>query len=560
MEVKQEQLGDLPLLGHLLRSSGLVSCLDRHFPVHGNWGGPSVGNMVMCWLMYIISECDHRLYTVEEWACGHILTLRWAVGDPNLAASAFQDDRLGQILERFSSEEAWTSMMADHNAGLIQLYDLPEQTVRVDSVNATSYREPKEGGLFQFGHRKNHQARLPHLKTMLTSLDPLALPLSAFVVQGKRSDDQLYVPAIKQARQGLRKEGVLYVGDTKLCNLDNCAYLAGSDNFYLGPLSEVQYGGEVLRQSILQAWSDEASMQPLYKEDPKTGLPKAFAKVYELPQRERFDPSSHIGWQERLILVRDDERAQSQCASLRERLQNAQRELLERFLPRKRRVTWKTGQEAEVRAFVDKILARYKVAQLLEVEVLTPPNGKAKAPIYVRANVKQQVVQDMELLAGWRVYATNAPIDRLHTKDILPCYRDEYRIEQQFHKLLTKTTNLLPIYLKNENRIVAMLRLLTLALQFVAILQHTIRKELDEQKDVLQDIVPGNKGRKIEKPTAEAVLKRFCPVTAVWVKNPQQPNRAFLMNFDPIHLKIIQLLKCPEDLYQNMINEYLVCQ
>jgi len=49
MQAKQEELGDLPLLGHLIKQTQLISLLDEHFPVHGNWTAPKTGKMVMGW-------------------------------------------------------------------------------------------------------------------------------------------------------------------------------------------------------------------------------------------------------------------------------------------------------------------------------------------------------------------------------------------------------------------------------------------------------------------------------------------------------------------------------
>ena len=83
METRYEELSDLPLLGYLINQSPLEKCLDDNFPTHGNWRGPSVSKLMIGWLMYIISECDHRLYAVEDWASGHINTLRKVLGCAN---------------------------------------------------------------------------------------------------------------------------------------------------------------------------------------------------------------------------------------------------------------------------------------------------------------------------------------------------------------------------------------------------------------------------------------------------------------------------------------------
>ena len=92
MEIHHEKIGDLPLIAQIIKSSGLVSCIDKHYPTHGNWRSPSVGNLMLGWLMYIISENDHRVYKVEDWAKEHLVSLRWALDAPGLTSKSFQDD------------------------------------------------------------------------------------------------------------------------------------------------------------------------------------------------------------------------------------------------------------------------------------------------------------------------------------------------------------------------------------------------------------------------------------------------------------------------------------
>lgn len=554
MHVKQEDLGDLPLLGHLIKQSPLISCLDTHFPVHGNWRAPSVGKLVTGWLLYIISECDHRLSPVEDWSKRHLNVLRHILECPDLGGSAFQDDRLGKLLEYFSLDDRYLAFQSDYNSRLLRLYGLEQETVRVDSFNAPSYREA--GGLFQFGYHKSHQADMPHLKTMLVTLDPLALPVATYTVSGAQNDDCLYVPAIEQARHSLQRSGLLYVGDTKMGSLDNCSHLASTHNYYLCPLSHSYYPKELLRKGIEQANCDTDGMQAVYRTNHKSGEKDIIAKVYELPARQRRDEERQVSWSERLILVLSVPYAQAQGCKLEEGLKKARLELLERFLPRKFRRIWKRDKMAEAQAFVDKTLSQHRVKNLLNVELSLPPDADGQTPIAIHITPKEEAIQEALTLSGWRIYVSNAPAQKLSPTELLQCYRDEYRIEQQFHRLLTKTTNLLPIHLKDENRITALLRLLTLAMQFVAVIQHNVRQQLKDLDQALDDLVPGNKNRKVQQPTTELMLRRFKGVAAVWVQIPDQPIWATVTNLEQIHYQILHLLRCPDDLYEQVARAF----
>jgi len=43
-----------------------TSLLDKHFPMHGNWQGISLGQVKIVWLSYILSEGDRRLNVAQE--------------------------------------------------------------------------------------------------------------------------------------------------------------------------------------------------------------------------------------------------------------------------------------------------------------------------------------------------------------------------------------------------------------------------------------------------------------------------------------------------------------
>ena len=559
MEVYQEKVGDLPLISYYIDQSNLVDELNNFYPLHGNWSGPPIGQLVKGWLLYIISECDHRLYTVEDWSRLHLQTLRVCLGCPDLEASAFQDDRLGKLLELFSQDTKWSSFQSSYNKHLLRLYSLETQTLRVDSVNVPSYRSNKVGSLFQYGHHKSHQAHTAQLKTMLVTLDPLSLPLCTYTVEGNRSDEVMYVPAIKQAQSSLTESGLLYVGDSKMANPTTSAYLASGGNYYLNPLSPPYFRKNDLEQGLDIAFCDASNIVLVTEKEEKTKEEVLIAKVYELPSRERFDEEQDLKWNERLILILSPQHAKQQIQDLEERLSRTHKALLERFLPRRYRKVWLQDNEKDEKKaqdFVDKLLEKERVKEYLDVQIIkSDPQSLHKQtkdnpiPLSIRVKPIEEAIKKDKNYAGWRAYGTNAPTDRLPAEEVLKCYREQFRIEHQFHRLLTKTTDLLPIYLKDEERIRALIKLLILALQFVCIIQCIARKTLNDEKLTLNNLVPGNKGRKVEKPTTEALLKRFNPIGIVWVKLPNQNAIVVLTNFDPIHQQILYSLKCPQDIY-----------
>lgn len=178
----------------------IAELLDKHFPMHGNWQGLNLGQVVTGWLAYILSEGDHRLNCVQGWVSSLLLTLSICLKAPDLRALDFSDDRLGAILTRLGNDANWEAYETEQTQVLLRVYDLKATRVRIDSTTAKSYVGVSDDGLFQFGHSKEHRPDLPQLKINQSVLDPLGIPLSTTVVSGECADDPLYIPEIKKVR------------------------------------------------------------------------------------------------------------------------------------------------------------------------------------------------------------------------------------------------------------------------------------------------------------------------------------------------------------------------
>lgn len=80
LRITTERVNDIPILTASLERMGVAELVDEHFAVHGNWQGISPGKMMTGWLSHILSEADHRLNQVQDWAAKRIETLRGAWG------------------------------------------------------------------------------------------------------------------------------------------------------------------------------------------------------------------------------------------------------------------------------------------------------------------------------------------------------------------------------------------------------------------------------------------------------------------------------------------------
>ena len=162
--------------------------LDKHFPTHGNWQGLSLGQLVVVWLAYILSEGDHRLNSVQGWAAGLLMTLDICLKTIGLRELDFSDDRLCMVLSYIGQNDAsWDSCESDLNTTSIRVYNMKARRIRINNSTAKGYIAVTEGGLFQFGHSKEHRPDLPQLKINTPTTSRSRRNMAAKVSNGKSS-------------------------------------------------------------------------------------------------------------------------------------------------------------------------------------------------------------------------------------------------------------------------------------------------------------------------------------------------------------------------------------
>jgi len=559
-----ERIDDVPVLLAQLERMQVAPLLDRHFPTHGNWQGLSLGLVSVVWLSHILSEGDHWLNHVEPWTGGHLTCLQACLGQA-VRSLDFTDDRLAAVLDYLSADDRWQAFERELGQHLIRVYDLHPSRVRVDSTTVSGYVQPNPDGLFQFGHSKDHRPDLPQVKIKLSALDPLGLPLGVTIVGGQRADDGLYIPAIQQAQQTLGQKGLLYIGDCKMAALPTRAYVQQSGDSYLCPLSGVQVSAATLQQLVAPVQAKSQGLTTIERPG-EEGCSEAIAVGYEYTQQVSLTQNeSTMHWDERVLVVRSLQLAQTQQAALHERLIKAQAELAQLSQPEHKRGKKVLREVSEVREVAQALVHRYRVEGLLDVQyherVVSerPVRGygqraastRVEREISLSVQVNAEAVAQAEDCLGWHVYVTNQPAEQLSLEQAMLAYREEYLIERGFGRLKGRPLSVSPLQLTSEPRVKGLLRLLSLGLRVLCLLEYQVRSQLAQQQQVLAGLYAGNPKRATRRPTSEALLKAFkgLHLTALC----QQAHTVYhVTSLSALQQRILALLDFPATVYSTL--------
>ena len=564
LSIETERMDDIPLLITHRQRMKLAELLDKHIPTHGHRKGLSVGELSVVWLAHILSQADHRMNRVQEWVTRRLETVR-GCGMDALCPQDLTDDRLADVLRLLSDDVHWQAFEQELMGQLVRVYDLQAQCVRIDTTTASSYAEVTEQGLLQLGHSKDHRPDLPQLKLVLASLDPLGMPLATEVISGEHADDPEYLPIIARVRNGLQQNGLLYVGDCKMAALQTRANIQAQKDYYLCPLSALQAPPAQVCQEVEAQRAQGASLLHVKRID-EQGKSTCIAQGYETVQTvmAQVDGQPQT-WKERRLLVQSMAATHAAQNHLQERLQRAQQALQD--LTARRQGKARLASRADVEEAIKDVLTRFRVEGLLHVQIqehlqerpVRAYRGRLSGvrrdtTFTVSHQREEKAIEEAMNQLGWRVYATNHLSEHLTLEQAVEAYRDEYLVERNFSRLKGRPLGLSPLYVQRDDHRVGLVRLLTLALRVISLLEGVVRQRLSEQKGELAGLFAGNPKRRTSQPTTERLLEAFREVTLTVVHAPGKALR-HVTPLSPLQQQILNLLGFSAAVYLRLIND-----
>jgi transposase len=531
LQLTHTKVGDIPLLLSLVIKLGIPEIYDREIGDHGSHTGLSGGWMLAIWMVFILTESDHTKYKVEGWVERHAALLSRLV-EQEIHSGDFNDNRLSSLLSRLSKTERWERFEAALWQSSVAVYEILQPSVgnlysaHCDSTTAGGYHQVHEGGLMQRGHSKDHRPDLAQLKLMTVAIHPSGHLIGTQVANGKAADEGLYLPLIARVREMFGRVGMLYVGDSKMAALAIRAQVAHQGDYYL-TVSPMK--GETAKS--LPTWIDQA----LSGAQPTTALRKESGELigcgYEFTRQCTaqipIGPDGTLEaftFNERVQVIRSEELRALQSKSLEDRLQRAQGEI-KALTPEPKQGRHQYRDQESFKAALSAVLEKHKVTGLLEVtweveeQKQTRLVGRGRAAserekreiVARRCQVKsvkrnRKAIGEAGRRLGWRVQFTNAPAE-VSLETCVRHYRANWRGERNYNRLKSEPVGIDPIFVHNDDQIIGMTNLLTMAVRVESLIEVRVANGLQSEDKEIKGLYPGLPNKGTDRPTAVAMLK-----------------------------------------------------
>jgi transposase len=569
LTLQHERVDDIPLLLGLMQQLHLPETLEHSLGSHHLHQGISNGWLACGWLAFILSEANHRKVSVQDWARSHQHTLQAFIGQP-LRPVEFSDDRLSIVLRRLHDTD-WPALETDLWRTTCEVYEVPLRCVRLDSTTSCGYHTIDPDGVMQLGHSKDHRPDLAQLKLMAAAAQPAGQLLACDVHPGNAADDPLYVPLIERVRRLLGRSGLLYAGDNKMAALETRAHIAWHQDYYLVPLPQT---GEV--PDLFATWIDAVvdgsqEVELLYGTDDK-GNATLFGAGYELERPCQLDMGGELfEWTERVQLVKSLSLARRQGEQLEERLRCAEVEL-RALTPPVGRGRRQFRDEQTLRDAIAEVLQRHRVATLLSVTWTRQEQrqkryeGRGRGGVgrkwHWEVTIRYEVTtvgREQERIAaakdrqGWRIQVTTLPREGYVLQECVLLYNGGWSLERDFHMVKDLPLGIRPLFVRDDEQVIGLTRLLTIALRLLTLLELRVRAGLDEANEKLSGLYEGQPKRQTSQPTATRLLKAITrmEITLTCVKS-ENDSQWYVSSLPPLLLRILELAGLSDDIYTSL--------
>jgi transposase len=130
-------------------------------------------------------------------------------------------------------------------------------------------------------------------------------------------------------------------------------------------------------------------------------------------------------------------------------------------------------------------------------------------------------------------------------------YRSEYLLEREMGRLKGKPLSLTPMYMERDDHATGLIRLLSIGLRVLTLLEFVVRRRLAADPMGLAGLYAGNPKRTTVRPTAERLLESFQELTLTIIQEGRR-RRYHLTPLSRVQQRILALLDFPVETYTRL--------
>ncbi|MFQ5464201.1 MAG: IS1634 family transposase [Phycisphaerae bacterium] len=485
-------LGSLEVVRAYCRRLNLAETVDELCPMRAVEDGLSHGQVIEALIANRLTS-PLPLYEIEEWARHFAVEEVFGIRPERL-----NDDRIGRALEALAP--VVDTVRGAVGVQAINEFDLDASKFHWDLTSCTFegvYEDQNEElPTVEYGHSSNKaDTGKKQIRLGIATLQDGAIPAWQDVLSGNTSDVTTVVDTMNNLREQLQVSNFLMIGDSKLLSYKNMFAIHQANNRFLGPLSarpelekeflaldaatwpQLDYVSQRERkkppEERIQYWGTELDWE---LKDPQTGELVTFRKLFILSSEERDACRKNR--------KRQMERAQRELETMRSGIRNR------RYYTTREQILEK----------VDKVLTQRNVKRFF-----TPVVYEVDGRLRFQLRRNKRALREAEALDGYYVLCTNLSTQEADLLEAFTDYKAQSEVEKRFSNV-KGPLRVRPVFLKNNDRILALVTVILLALTVFCLLEREVRRNLPDDEGMMAGLLPENRRAR---PTGRNILRKL---------------------------------------------------
>ena len=499
------------------------------------------------------------IYTHVEWATRAEPSL---LGLKEGDAQFLNDDRVGRALARlFDADRA--ALMTELVLNAIREFSIDLDQLHNDSTTLTLTGEYRAANgrkvrgqptlIITYGHNKDHRSDLKQLLFVLTVSADGAVPVHYRALDGNTADVSTHIETWDTLSRLAGRRDFLYVADCKLCSRATLAHIDQQGGRFITVLPRNRREDKWFRtyvQTREPPW-EEAVRRPNPR---RRSGPEDVWKVVEadLPSKEGY----RIVWVwNSLMAAQDADARQARIEKAYLGLEQLQTKLQGKRCRLRNRERVDEVAERIIRAAGAERWVRYEIEERKEPVYRQEQRGhpgpgtrylrRERLRFTVASRIKEEVIAADARSDGMFPLISNCK--DLSLPKILEAYKFQPKLEKR-HEQLKSVQDLAPVWLKNPDRIEALLFLYFVAILVNALLEREVRNGM--ARDGIEHLPLYPEERLCRAPSTERILDVFAPLQRHHLYRKGRLVQIFEPALDELQEQVLKLLRLPASIFR----------
>jgi transposase len=504
----------------------------------------------VCVLLHNILVEPLPLYEIGQW-----LALRdpESLGLGREDVAMLNDDRLGRVLDAVAKSNRKTIFMRIA-LRMIKIFELDcghihqdTTTVKLCGRYGTWGGEPKAAN----GYSKDHRPDLKQLVLGINVVGDGAVPIAHDTYSGNRTDDSIHVSNWERLRRLLQTTDFIYTADSKLCTEPNLRHIEFYGGQYITVMPRTWKEDQSFR---VLARAQKVEWQLIHKRRNNRQPQTVIDKYYTTTTDYQTASGRRIVWiKSSQKAAMDQQMRAKQIEKTLTALKQLNTKLNKRHLKRLREI--KRAVNALFVAHETTDLINYSIQQRVVVTKSFLKRGRptAKTPSQTHRRVEYQLTWDLnqaEIAKQSRTDGVFPLLTNNHAKaarEILKIYKYQSFLENR-HSQLKTYLEVAPVYLKNPDRVLALLDLIMLSLCVATLMERDLRQGM--KRNGLKSIPIYPEERECQHPTMPSIIRAFQNVEKFEVMDREDNvTEYFPPMLTPLQKQLLRLMEVPMTLY-----------